>query len=172
MNARLQPIQTRILQCKLCSHSVTLWDEERKPLALTYTNGNEFSEIFAKNLLYQQSELLAEKLPVESSHNHCGQIMYQITTINNRNNILFIDLDSISSHPRNPYHNLDDFENITIGATTYTILAVIHNKNSHFTTTFKICNERFSYDDQNGKITKETYIEGSRLAAALFVKIP
>ena len=128
------------------------------------------TKVFEKNIRYQQSELLGEAHANENAHYHCDTPMLQNTTVNERNNIIFIDLDSLTSNPANTFKDIDQFDTINIGTTVYAILAVIHNKQMHFTTTFKIHDERFYYDDKNGKVTNQTHKTGSCLAAALFVK--
>ena len=37
INSQMQPLQTRTLKCLECNHSILLWENERKPIAIYYT---------------------------------------------------------------------------------------------------------------------------------------
>ena len=174
INAQFQPIQTRTLQCTQCPHHITLWEDIRKPLALTYIDGS-FQEVLDHNLLLQQSELSGKtrsEKQANTGHFHCKQMMLQITTLSPRNKILFLDLDSVTSNLNNTFQNIDHFQDIKVENDTYTILNVIHSKHGHFTTTFKIQNQTYFYDDKVGHINPNVpnHIPDSRLAAAVYLK--
>ena len=168
LNASLQPVQSRRMECRSCSHTITLWENESKPLSLTHVEGNNFRNLFDQNMFFSHSHLIGNSNCV---HTHCDLPMLQIMFISENNSILFIDLDSLTSNSNNTHSSLDHFQGITIGNTSYEILAIIHSTNSHFTTTFQIHGRKMYYDDQTGLSQKIPHLVNSRLAAAIYVKI-